>query len=122
MAIQRQKRALRVGEMVRCERAESARGTWPRYAGRVGWVAVIRRERFTSGRLYVEVGVSWAPNAERHGQADSWFLLSELVVVGHRPSAADRSDECRVDVAEMLPGHPSAHGSVRRLSPPAERK
>jgi hypothetical protein len=88
---------IQVGDEVRCERAEPAAGTWPRYAGRVGRVALIHTERFSSGRVYVEVGVCWDMNPDRHGQADSWFLPSELVVVGHKGSRAPGSGQQSLD-------------------------
>jgi hypothetical protein len=80
-----------VGTIVRVERDETRyppKGTWARYRGRVGRVVTIHREHFPSGRVYVEIGVCWALNDHRHGQADSWFLPTEVVVVGHSPVKA----------------------------------
>jgi hypothetical protein len=85
-----------VGDVVRCERAEPPHGTWLHYAGRLGRVALIQRKQFASGRVYVEIGVCWDMNPDRHGQADSWFLPSELVKVGHSRSTAGTSDARRV--------------------------
>jgi len=58
---------------VRVERDEAKyppRGTWPRYRGREGWVAV---HNAPDG----EVGVSWAFRVEPTS-ADSWFRPFEL--------------------------------------------
>jgi len=76
---------VRVGDRVRCNRAQPPRGTWPRFAGRVGRVAAIHREVLDRGRVRLELGVSWSLNDARHGEVDAWFLPSELVVVGHSP-------------------------------------
>jgi hypothetical protein len=92
---------IHVGDEVRCERAEPARGTWSSYAGRVGRVAVIHVERFSSGRVYVEIGVCWDMNPDRHGQADSWFLPTELLVVGHSASTGPGSPRGPSDVSAI---------------------
>lgn len=59
---------LTVGTWVRCEREAPPRGTWSRYQGRVGRVAVLNGG---------EVGVSWSGRAG----ADAWFLATELCPV-----------------------------------------
>jgi hypothetical protein len=61
---------LEVGARVRCYPAhgDTGRGTWPRYAGRVGTVAVLNDR---DG----EVGVRFT---SRHDEPTAWFTPDEL--------------------------------------------
>ena len=71
-----------VGDKVRAERTTPGRGSWWRYAGREGWVAVINTQRFPNGRTYTEIGVTWIERADMvKAQADAWFKPDELVVL-----------------------------------------
>jgi hypothetical protein len=78
-----------VGDHVRCQRAEPARGTWSRYAGRDGVVVVVNRvtppghdpPRF-------EIGV----DLNGKGRASAWFLPNELVPVDIPHSAYKAAD------------------------------
>jgi hypothetical protein len=88
---------IRVGDRVRCDRAQPARGTWPRFAGRVGRVAAIHREVLDGRRVHVELGISWSLSDARHGEVDCWCLPSELLVVGDRPPDAPESGAGDVD-------------------------
>ena len=74
-----------VGDRVRVERAEPAKGTWARYVGREGTVVSINRQTFPHGRgTYVELGVSFtlspAASSTRVTKADAevWFRADEL--------------------------------------------
>ena len=79
--------SLRVGDTVRCERAEPAKGTWSRYAGREGTVIALNRERFPNGTTYVEVGVSFS-----RSHAATWFRADEVVLVRKGTGATRRSE------------------------------
>jgi hypothetical protein len=71
---------LKVGDHVRANREMPSSGSWSRYDGRRGWVAVINHQKFPNGNTYVEIGVSWTqPTSRRHPAADSWFRADELV-------------------------------------------
>jgi hypothetical protein len=75
---------LEVGATVRCERATPSTTTWARYAGRVGTVVTINRQRFGGGSPdHVEVGVTFTASRD----VVAWFLPSELIAEP-RPEAA----------------------------------
>ena len=59
-----------VGSWVRCERSTPARGTWSRYATRVGRVVVVNR-------VDGEYGVRFTAET----RTVTWFVADELVVV-----------------------------------------
>jgi hypothetical protein len=86
---------MRLGEWVRCERAEPAKGTWHLYAGRVGRIVTINR---SAG----EYGVAFDAADDR----TTWFRADELITVARprnaraittanerRQIAADRQSE-----------------------------
>jgi hypothetical protein len=80
-------RALRRGDIVRCERPEGRPlGSWPRYEGRLA-VVLVPDNRSPSERaagLRGEVGVSWDLTAATRtpaGPVDSWFVAAEVVFV-----------------------------------------
>lgn len=58
-----------VGAWVRCERTAPSKGTWPRYAGRVGRVVC-------ENGLGDELGVRFTAN---HSETTTWFQPTELV-------------------------------------------
>jgi hypothetical protein len=71
---------LKVGDRVRMNRAEPARGSWDRYDGREGYVTAVNRQTFPDGRTYVELGVSFLPNVNRTRRgSEVWFRADELV-------------------------------------------
>ena len=75
-----------IGDRVRCERQAPPRGSWKRYAGRVGTVITINVARSANGSPdVVEVGV----DLDSDGRADAWFRPDELVLETgkHAPSA-----------------------------------
>lgn len=70
---------LRPGDRVRVARREPGSGTWHRYDGRKGWVAVVNRQRFPTGRRYVEIGITWHRWADwTKANAETWFRADEL--------------------------------------------
>ena len=68
------------GDRVRCERAEPARGSWARFAGREGVVVSVNVSRSVNPKLadVVEFGV----DLDSDGRADAWFRPDELAVIG----------------------------------------
>ena len=69
---------VRVGQWVRCDRAEPAHGTFGAYAGRIGRVAAVHREVLPSGAAYVEIGVDFGARAGRQLRPQAWFRPAEL--------------------------------------------
>lgn len=65
------------GQKVRCEREAPSRGTWPQFAGKVGFVRVPDN--------LGEVGVVFG-SLDSHSEPTTWFLPSELVPVGDGPA------------------------------------
>lgn len=73
---------LRVGDKVRVVRQEPRSGTWGRYDGREGYVAVVNRQKFANGRQYVELGVRWTRVADwSRATAEIWFRADEVELV-----------------------------------------
>jgi hypothetical protein len=69
-----------VGDKVRVNREEPAKGSWGRYDGREGWVCAVNHQKFPDGNTYVELGVSFLPSAaDTKRSADAWFRNDELV-------------------------------------------
>ena len=77
---------IEVGQLARCERLGRARGTWRRYAGKVGEVVQVV-DTLTEGRRLVYVGEVGA----RLGGAVAWFRPWELENVPHTVHRAPRS-------------------------------
>ena len=68
----------RPGDVVHCERATPARGSWKRYAGRTGTLITINVARSVNGSPdVVEIGV----DLDSDGRADAWFHPDELVIL-----------------------------------------
>jgi hypothetical protein len=66
---------IHVGDRVVCNREAPAHGTWSRFAGRKGWVAVVKTSEG-------EIGVSWSRREDMtKAEADAWFLPTELLQV-----------------------------------------
>lgn len=77
-----------VGDRVRCERAGSARGSWLRYAGKVGTVVSVNVSRSVNGSPdVVEVGVVFG-SVHNHDRRVIWFRSDELVIVDAGDQAA----------------------------------
>lgn len=79
---------LAVGDLVRADRETPARGTWRRYAGRIGRIVVLNHQG--------EIGVGWEINRLAMGNSsliDTWFLPSELVRVGQEAPGGPQSGE-----------------------------
>ena len=75
---------IRRGDHVVCDREAPAQGTWPAYAGRQGWVVVIKER---DG----EVGPAWSlPKDVVRAEASAWFLPSEIVKVRETPHKASQ--------------------------------
>jgi hypothetical protein len=71
---------LKVGDHVRCNRAEPPSGSWSRWEGREGYVTAVNRQTFPDGTTYVELGVSFLPSAATGKRgSDAWFRADELV-------------------------------------------
>lgn len=72
-----------VGDAVRCEREEPAKGTWLMYANRIGRVQTINRQQSETNPewTYVEIGVKFTL-----GGRVSWFRDDELVKVDPAPA------------------------------------
>ncbi len=68
-----------IGDWVRCERAEPAKGTWRRYAGTVGRVVSYNRQAR-------EWGVRFTAS---HNDPVTWFRKSELVVTSRPRNAPE---------------------------------
>lgn len=67
---------LKVGDAdVRCERDEPARGTWSRFAGRVGRIVSTHLQTLGDGRTEVELGVKFT---HRGSEPSTWFRPFEL--------------------------------------------
>jgi len=106
-----------VGDEVRCERSAPSNGTWPRYAGRTGTVAVLieRIEDVWIG----EVGVAWG-SAAHHGAA-SWVRPDELVrlpceIVPLRPAGVGHSPHTAVSRPRALPGQSRRQTAKKQLA------
>jgi hypothetical protein len=70
---------LAVGDAVRVTRKTGRTGTWSRYAGRTGFVAVLNLQKFPNGTPYVEIGVAWTRQADMtKASADAWFRADEV--------------------------------------------
>lgn len=79
-----------VGDHVRCERSTASRGTWWRYASREGVVVSVNVSRSVNPAWpdVTEIGVKFTAGV--NGQADAWFLPTELVVVDRAQATSDR--------------------------------
>ncbi len=79
-----------IGDRVKAQRAEPARGTWKRYRARVGTVVSLNRPSFGDhGQRgdYVEIGVAFGAvdvDNLKAVAADVWFRADELVRVPGR--------------------------------------
>ncbi len=67
------------GDRVRCERAEPARGSWARFAGRTGTIVSVNIARSVNGSPDV---VEYGVDLDSDGRADAWFRPDELAVIG----------------------------------------
>jgi hypothetical protein len=66
---------LRPGNPIRVRRT----GDSSAHNGRTGWVAVVNTQEFPDGRLYTEIGVTWAITRDwARAAADTWFRVDEL--------------------------------------------
>ena len=76
---------LKVGDKVRCQREEPAKGTWKNYDGREGTVVSINNQTFPDGTTYVEIGLWFGKVSEtrdlRRTKAQSWFRNDELIPI-----------------------------------------
>ena len=73
---------LRVGDKVRVERERGRSGTWGRYDGRHGWVAVVDTQTFQNGTTYTEIGVRFSQAADlERSSAEAWFRTDEVVAL-----------------------------------------
>lgn len=76
-----------LGGWVRCERDTRSRGTWPRYAGRVGMVVSINRPA-------CEIGVRFTADT---AEGITWFLPDELANVPRPRKAPDIRLQAKLD-------------------------
>lgn len=71
---------LPVGTKVVIEKSDCARGTWPRYHGRKGFIIAVNKETFIDGSVYVEYGVAFTDEVRfnKNWRTDAWFKPSEI--------------------------------------------
>jgi len=91
-----------VGSWVCCERAAPARGTWSRYAGRVGRVVQVNAADGEYGVRFTASGT----------EPTCWFRVDELMAVAKPNDAPDIRTSAGRSTVQEAPGSPLRDGAA----------